>query len=138
MHLWRPCVVVRVWWWVVASGVVGPSKLSRGFSSARRPIPDALGSRSVVSWTASVEPVFFDTLRLSLLQESSTTGIRVHRRGSDPFILPRRGSAHSQFVFSLCLYRPSSTRTPRSCLSGSSLACLNRNFNENSKDIHRR
>ena len=33
---------------------------------------------------------------------------------------------------------PPSTRTPRSCISGSSLVRLNRNLNENSKDIHRR
>ena len=73
------CVVV---WCVGGSGLL---KLSRGFSSARHPAPDAPVSWLVIFWTASVEPVSFDTLQLSLLQESSTTAIRVHRRGSDLF-----------------------------------------------------
>ncbi len=77
--------VVRLGVCRVIVGLLGPSKLSREFSSARCPAPDALVSRLVILWTAPVKPVLFDTLQLPLLRELSTTVIRVHRRGSDPF-----------------------------------------------------
>ena len=129
--MWRPRVVRASG---SSSSRSGLRKLSRGFSVARRPSPDASLSGSVVFWTASVEPVsLWNAPRLFLLRESSTTVGRVHCGGSDPLsslLSRRRGSTLS---LSVCLSSisptpPPLTRTPRSCGSGGShLVCLHHN-----------
>ncbi len=103
----------------VASGVRAFKGCLGFFSLARRPASDAFVSWLVIFWTASVEPVLFDTLQLSLLQESSTTAIRVHRRGSDPFptlpseVYPLSVSLSSVYLRSLSLRPTLPQQQPR-------------------------
>ncbi len=109
--LWRP-VVTRVcrpgvWW----RRGFGPSKLSRGFSSARRPVLDA----PVVFWTASVEPVLLGHPTAFL-----TAGFPFYDGGSGPplgqrsltsLFSRRRGFTHSPSVCRLA-HRPSLSSSP--------------------------
>ncbi len=83
--LWRPR-----WCHVVASSGC-PSRRGRaftgclgGFSSARRPSLDTSLSRSVVFWTASVEPVPLERSTAFLTAKSSTTVGQVLRGSSNP------------------------------------------------------
>ena len=134
----------------VASGCVSGRRRGRGFESclggfslARRPVLDASLSRSVVFWTASVEPVPLERPTAFL-----TAGVFYDRgsglpRGQQSSIfslLPTSGvypQSLSVCLSSLSLYRPSPNK--RSCVSsGSHLVCLNCGFNKNSKDFLRR
>ena len=102
---------VRVWC-VVVGGRAFESCLEDFLRLVSGPVVSS--SRSVVFRIASVEPVSFDTLWLSLLRESSTTVSRVHRRGSDPLSSPvsrRRGSTLSPSVCRLS-HRPSLSSNP--------------------------
>ena len=131
---------------VVSGGVVvsrsGLRKLSRGFSSARRPLLDASLSRSVILWTASVKPVSIDALWLSLLLSllrrwvGSTAGAAIPNFS----LLPTSGVYLRSVCLSIvCLSDPPLTRTPRSCVrTGSHLVCLKCGFNKNSKDFLQR
>ncbi len=71
-------------------------------------------ARSVVFWTASVEPVPLERSTAFLTAESSTTVGRVHRGVSDPLsslFSRRQGSTLSLSVYRLSL-RPSPNKNP--------------------------
>ena len=128
----------RLWrlWCVRAScvEVVGPYWLSRGFSSARRPVSDGASPfavRYTLDFPQSSPVLSPGRSTASPTSESSTTAVQVHRGGSNPLSSlssRRRGSNLTQSRLSVVyLTDPPLAGTKRSGASdGSPLVCLHR------------
>ncbi len=91
---------------------------------------------TVVFWTASVEPVLLGRptafLTAGVLYDGGLGPPWGQRSSNFSSSLPTSG-VHSQSVSLSSLTDPSSAATPRPCLGGSSLVCLSRDLNQNSK-----
>ena len=119
----------------VSSSRSGLRKLSRGFSSARRPAPTFSSrlARCLLDCLSQARPPRMPhgfTYCGSLLRRwvGSTAGAAI----SNFSLLPTSG-VYPQSVCLSSLSDPSSAATPQSCLGGSLLVCLNHDPNQNCK-----